>query len=93
MKQADNYYHFEKDLQDYPEAWCYVVWSARGKGKTYSALKYAYEEKIPIVYMKRTIEDVQLICSSNNYGFDPSPYVPINRDCKYNIHARSIEME
>ena len=90
-KQADNYYHFEKDIQDYPDAWCYVVWSARGKGKTYSALKYSFEEKIPIVYMKRTIEDVQLICSSNAYGFDPSPYVPINRDCHYNIHARTIE--
>ena len=91
MKKTDNYYHFEKDLQDYPDAWCYVVWSARGKGKTYSALKFSYEEKIPIVYMKRTIEDVQLICNSNSYGFDPSPYVPINRDCNYNIHARSIE--
>lgn len=87
----DLYYHFEDDLNAYPDAWCFVVWSARGKGKTYSALRYSYENNIPIVYMKRTIEDVQLICNSNAYGFDPSPYVPINRDLGYNIHAKTIE--
>ena len=91
MKNNELYYHFEEDLKKYPGAWCYVVWSARGKGKTYSALKYAYEQKIPIVYMKRTIDDVKLICSANSYGFDPSPYVPINRDHGYNIKARSID--
>ena len=91
MKNNDMYYHFEDDLKEYPSAWCYVVWSARGKGKTYSGLKYSYENDIPIVYMKRTIEDVSLICSANDYGFDPSPYVPINRDCGYNIKARTIK--
>lgn len=91
MRITNNYYHFEDDLKKYPGAWCFVVWSARGKGKTYSGLKYSLENDIPIIYMKRTIEDVSLICSANNYGFDPSPYVPINRDCGYNIKARSIE--
>ena len=91
MKNNNMYYHFEDDLLKYPDAWCYIVWSARGKGKTYSGLKYSYENHIPIVYMKRTIEDVNLICSANSYGFDPSPYVPINRDCGYNIKARAIE--
>ena len=91
MKNNNLYYHFEEDLQKYPDAWCYVVWSARGKGKTYSGLKYSYENGIPIIYMKRTIDDVQLLCSSNNYGFDPSPYVPINRDCGYNVKAQGIK--
>lgn len=91
MKNNELYYHFEDDLLKYPGAWCHVVWSARGKGKTYSGLKYSLENDIPIIYMKRTIEDVALICSANNYGFDPSPYVPINRDQGYNIKARSIE--
>lgn len=85
MKQKPTYYHFEDDLKKYPSAWCYVVWSNRGPGKTYSSLKYAYENRIPIVYIKRTNEDVNLICSANDYGFDPSPYKPINRDCGYNI--------
>ena len=91
MKNNKKYYHFEDDLTNYPDAWCYVVWSARGKGKTYSALKYSYEHDIPVIYMKRTIEDINLICSANSYGFDPSPYVPINRDAGYNVKARSIE--
>ena len=91
MKNNNMYYHFEDDLKEYPDAWCFIVWSARGKGKTYSGLKYSYENKIPIVYMKRTIEDVNLICSANAYGFDPSPYVPINRDHHYNIKAQGIE--
>ena len=85
-KTCIKYYHFEDDLNKYPNAWCYVVWSKRGPGKTYSSLKYAYEQKIPIIYMKRTIDDVNLICSNaGNAEFDPSPYVPINRDHGYNI--------
>lgn len=81
----DGYYHFDNDLLDYPEAWLYAVYSRRGPGKTYSALKYSYEQNIPIIYMKRTIEDVEMICAHNEYGFDPSPYSPINRDTGYNI--------
>lgn len=90
MKKNDNYYHLEYDLELNPDAWCYVVWSARGKGKTYSALKYAYEKHIPIIYMKRTIDDVNLICAATE-GFDPSPYVPINRDHGYNIKPKLIK--
>lgn len=84
------YYHFEDDLIKYPDVWCYCVWSKRGPGKTYSSLKYAYENNITIIYLKRTIDDVNLICSANNYGFDPSPYKPINRDCGYNIKPKLI---
>ena len=32
MKNDKLYYHFEDDLNAYPDAWCFVVWSARGKG-------------------------------------------------------------
>lgn len=85
----DTYYHVEDDLNMFPDAWCYVIWSARGKGKTYSALKYAYENDIPIIYMKRTIDDVNLICAATE-NFDPSPYVPINRDTGYNIKPKLI---
>lgn len=87
----DNYYHFEDDLEKYLDCWCYVIWSARGVGKTYSALWYAYENKIPIVYMKRTKNDVNLICNENKIGFDASPYVPINRDKHTGIKARRIQ--
>ena len=51
------YYHFNDDLEKYKDAWCFVVWSRRGPGKTYSALRYSYENNIPICYMKRTKDD------------------------------------
>lgn len=90
MRKNDSYYHFEDDLIAYPDAWCYIVWSPRGSGKTYSALKYSYENDIKMLYMKRTIEDVKLICSDSS-EFDPSPYVPINRDIGSRIHAKELK--
>ena len=35
----EKYYYFPDDLERYPDAWCYIVWSRRGPGKTYSALR------------------------------------------------------
>lgn len=87
--RSEDYYFFADDLRKYPDAWCYVVWSRRGPGKTYSSLRFAYENNIPIVYMKRTIEDVATICA-NDKGIDLSPYVPINRDGNYTIKPRLI---
>ena len=52
---ADGYYHFSKDVFNFPEAWCYVVWSRRGPGKTYSALWRQVFGNFPIIYMKRTV--------------------------------------
>lgn len=85
----NDYYHLHDDLERYPDAWCYIVWSRRGPGKTYSALRYAYEENIPICYMKRTKDDVDTVCGVRG-GIDLSPYVPINRDGHYNIISQLI---
>lgn len=84
-----SYYYFPDDLEQYPDCWCYIVWSRRGAGKTYSALRYAYENKIPIAYMKRTNDDVNMICG-NRGGVDLSPYVPINRDCGTHITSHAL---
>lgn len=86
----DGYYHLAKDLEEYPDAWCYVVWSRRGPGKTYSALWNSYYNHIPIIYMKRTQDDVELICTDSN-DFDLSPYVPINRDKNVNIKGKMLK--
>lgn len=86
----DGYYHLGKDLEEYPDAWLYVIWSKRGPGKTYSGLWYSYYNHIPIIYMKRTIEDTELICSGTD-DFDPSPYVPLNRDKHINVRAKPIK--
>lgn len=89
-KFNDGYYHLIDDLEAYPDAWLYVVWSKRGPGKTYSCLWHSLSSNIPIIYLKRTIEDVNLITSSNDYGFDPSPYYPINRDHGTNVKSKKI---
>lgn len=87
----DDYYHILNDLLMYPRAWCYVVWSKRGPGKTYSMLWLAYYSKIPFIYMKRTDDDVHLILSdADDLSFDPSPYKPLKRDKK--IRVVGVEM-
>lgn len=85
------YYHFAEDLIRFPDAWCYVVWSARTAGKTYSALWYALANNIKIAYMKRTNDDVKLICNENKIGLDASPYYPINRDHNTDVRAKLID--
>lgn len=86
------YYHFEDDLNKYPACWCFAIWSKRGPGKTYSSLKYAYENKIRFIYMKRTDRDVDMITqgSGKDIKFDFSPYKPINRDIHSDIRAVKI---
>lgn len=74
-----NYYNVFDDIEKYPDATIIVAYSRRGVGKTYGALLGALDRNIPIVYVKRTIDDVDLICSSNG-TWDMSPYAPINRD-------------
>lgn len=88
---SDGYYHFLKDIENFPDAWCYVVWSRRGPGKTYSALWQHVYKKFPIIYMKRTVEDVNTISDGkNSANVDLCPYVPINRDKLTNIEAMKI---
>lgn len=86
----DGYYHFAYDVEKYPDAWCYMVYSRRGPGKTYSALRYTYANNIKFAYIKRTDGDVSLICSSCE-GFETSPFAPLNRD--FNLNVRAIEIK
>lgn len=87
----DNYYHFLNDVLKYPEAWCYIVWSPRGSGKTYSALWESKYLNIPTIYMKRTNDDVDFICSDIGNEVDTSPYYPINRD--KGTHVISVKID
>ena len=89
----DGYYHIGKDIEDHPECWCFIVWSPRGPGKTYSGLWYTYGHEIKIVYTKRTVEDVNLLvsCDDPDGKLDLSPYKPINRDNGTNIYPRKVQ--
>lgn len=89
----DGYYHISEDIKDYPEAWLYVVWSLRGPGKTYSFLRYMIATKSIFIYMKRTNDDIDLLCQRGFKGdtsYDPSPFKPINRDFGTNIRPFKI---
>ena len=87
----DSYYHIGKDFEDYPDAVIYIVWSRRGPGKTYSALRYPYH-KFKTLYMKRTNEDVKTICEyAGDIDMDPSPWVPLNRDFGINVKPRLLK--
>lgn len=88
---TDGFYHVAKDIENFPDAWCIIVWSRRGPGKTYSGLWYQIYNKIKIIYMKRTVEDVDTICNNSKSGnMDLCPYVPINRDKLTDIQPVSI---
>ena len=83
-----NYYDIKNDFSLYPEAWCYLIWSKRGPGKTYSTLRYMVENNKTFVFLKRTIEDVKLLCTNGarkGVEFDISPFIPLNRDFGWNI--------
>ena len=85
------YYDVYNDIRKYPDAIIIIAYSRRGVGKTYGALYGALINNEPIIYIKRTIQDIDLICSGSKIaGFDTSPYVPINRDHGYNIKPKRI---
>ena len=87
----DGYYHISKDVEQYPDAVIYIVWSRRGPGKTYSALRYPYHKFITL-YLKRTNKDVKTICEyAGDLDFDPSPWSPLNRDFGINVKPRLLK--
>lgn len=96
-KNRKTYYNIEDDIKRYPKAWCFIIIGGRNTGKTYGALKYHLLNKLPIVFLKRTNEDVDLLCSGNRIGekkkeykIDLSPYKSINRDLGTNVLAYKI---
>ena len=92
MKQI-KYYDIRDDLRKFPNMWCYLVWSKRGPGKTYSTLRMCIEDKKKFVFLKRTIVDVDMLCASGtrkDIEFDISPFVPLNRDFGWDIKPVKI---
>lgn len=93
------YYNIRNDIDRYPDAWCYAAIGGRAAGKTYSTLKDCLECQRDFIFVKRTIEDVDIICSgsgrigskTNEYGIDLSPFKAINRDTGSDVRAYSIK--
>ena len=88
----DGYYHIGKDVEEHPECTVFIVWSPRGPGKTYGALRYPYRMGFLTAYMKRTVEDVNTICEyAGDVDFDPSPWKPLNRDFGTNVKPQLLK--
>lgn len=87
----DGYYHIEEDLQKYPDAWCIVVTSQRGPGKTYSSLWHTYYSGKKALYMKRTKSDVNMLTELSDERLDVSPFYPINRDKGTDVYAIKLQ--
>lgn len=95
----DYYYNIEKDIELYPGAWAYIVIGGRNCGKTYSCLKSCHLNKREFIFLKRTNDDVDLLCSGTGrigqktaeFGIDLSPFKSVNRDCFTDIRAHSIK--
>lgn len=79
------YYDFKKDLENYPDAWCYIIYSGRNTGKTYSTLKCMYEGRYKFGFVKRTNDDVDILCKADkgligSARVNLSPWQAIERD-------------
>lgn len=97
MNKKSYYYNITDDFNRFPVATVIVVFGGRSTGKTYSTLDYVRTNDKRFVFIKRTIDDVKLLCSGQTYGakpneknkfrIDASPFKPLNRDKGCNIKA------
>lgn len=98
MKKIKPYYSIRDDIDDYPDAWCYLVCGGRKTGKTYGALLDCLDHNMKHVFLKRCNNDVNMLCAGNHLGekgagyeVDLSPYKAINRDTGEHIKAYKID--
>lgn len=94
----DYYFRVHPHIREHPDCIINIFVGGRNTGKTYSALTYALENDQKFVFVKRTIEDVKILCAGNGkltnktqkYAADLSPFVAINRDFGTNIKAFNV---
>lgn len=92
LYSKEGYYQIGHDIEAHPEAVAYFVVGGRGTGKTYGTLSYMLYHGEPIVYVKRTKDDVDLVCSSGSDGLIQfNPFEQINRDTGRLIIADPIK--
>lgn len=88
------YYDCFDDIEKYKDAWAYIIVGGRHTGKTYGALKGMYERGKKFIFIKRTNDDVKMICSKGQkagMNVDIAPFKSINRDIGSNIEAFPID--
>ena len=81
------YYDVADDLKQ--NCWLNFIVGGRNRGKTYSTLKYCVQNNICFGFIKRTNEDVKLLCTNkNNMNF--SPFNALNRDMGWDIRPEAL---
>lgn len=98
VKPNSDYYEIREDLAEYPDAWCYLIYSKRGPGKTYSTLRMVIEDNITFIYIKRTNKDVDFMCSGGKKNtkiepVDVSPFKPLHRDMGERFNLRAVKID
>lgn len=94
----DYYFGVAAYIEKYSDAIILIFIGGRNTGKTYSSLVYVLKKDYKFVFVKRTMEDVKILCAGNGkvsnkakqYAADLSPFVAINRDFGTNIKAFEI---
>lgn len=89
MGNKKYYYDIKEDLKKYPDAWCYIIIGGNSTGKTYSTLWHEYTENRPFAFVKRTNDDVDILCASNK-KVDLSPFKKINRDKGIDVGCQKV---
>ena len=77
-KHKTLHFYIEDLFDKYPNLWCYIVYSGRNRGKTFSTLKYMYDNGFTFGYVKRTNIDVDVLCNAGSGGIDLNPFKKIN---------------
>lgn len=95
MNKSNYYYDVDNDVNT-DDYWVYIIIGGRNTGKTYSSLKSCYLNRRKFVFVKRTLEDVALICEHRKKDdtepdADFSPFKSINRDLGVNVRAYTIK--
>lgn len=86
-----NYYDVETDIKKMGlKDWCLLVIGGNSTGKTYSTLKYCYKNKIKFAFVKRTNDDVKILCNSDSQ-IDLSPFKSINKKEGCEVYAKSLD--
>lgn len=84
-----HYYNIEDDFKKYPDAWCYIIVGGNSTGKTYGTLWYEYKNNRRFAFVKRTNDDVDILCATNR-RVDLSPFKAINRDKKIDVGCSKV---
>ena len=96
-KNKKHFYDIADDIKLYPDAVIYIIIGGRNGGKTYSSMSYCLDNLTPpsekFCFIKRTNEDVKLLCTGGRdekLKLNISPFKQINKDRNTDIKAIEI---